>query len=93
MNEVPHQVNILPQTSSLFSLASDTPEFPTAPDLDRPGWCWGVSLIRKRNPLGPYCRPVPRVLGGVQGGWRFERGRERASDTRGRLDRPGWSPL
>ena len=24
----------------------------------------GTSLMRKRNPLGPYCRPVPRALGG-----------------------------
>jgi len=24
----------------------------------------GTSLTRKRNPLGPYRRPLPRVLGG-----------------------------
>jgi len=24
----------------------------------------GTSLIRKRTPLGPYCRPMRRVLGG-----------------------------
>ena len=24
----------------------------------------GTSLTRKRTPLGPYCRPMPRVLGG-----------------------------
>ena len=24
----------------------------------------GSSLIRKRTPLGPYCRPMPRVIGG-----------------------------
>ena len=24
----------------------------------------GTSLIRKRTPLGPYRRPMPRVLGG-----------------------------
>ena len=24
----------------------------------------GTSLMRKRNPLGPYCRPMPRVPGG-----------------------------
>jgi len=32
----------------------------------------GTSLIRKRTPLGPYGRPMPRVLGG----WAFsyERG-------------------
>ena len=27
--------------------------------------------MRKRNPLGPFRRPMPRVLGGSQGGWRF----------------------
>ena len=31
----------------------------------------GTSLTRKRNPLGPYHRPLPRVLGGSQGGGRF----------------------
>ena len=31
----------------------------------------GTSLTRKRNPLGPYRRPVPRVLGGSYGGGRF----------------------
>ena len=31
----------------------------------------GTSLIRKCNPLGPYRRPMPRVLGGSWGGWRF----------------------
>ena len=32
----------------------------------------GTSLmIRKRSPLRPYRRPVPRVLGGSQGGGRF----------------------
>jgi hypothetical protein len=25
---------------------------------------WGTSLTRKRNPLGPYRRSMPRVLGG-----------------------------
>ena len=35
----------------------------------------GTSLIRKRTPLGPYRRPVPRVLGGFPGGWRFSYGR------------------
>ena len=27
----------------------------------------GTSLTRKQNPLGPYSRPTPRVLGGSQG--------------------------
>ena len=27
----------------------------------------GTSLIRKRTPLGPYRRPMPRVLGGPRG--------------------------
>ena len=31
----------------------------------------GSSLLRKRPPLGPYRRPMPRVLGGFQGGGRF----------------------
>ena len=31
----------------------------------------GTSLIRKRTPLGPYRRPMPKVLGGSQGGGRF----------------------
>ena len=31
----------------------------------------GTSLIRKRTPLGPYRRPIPRVLGGSKGGGRF----------------------
>ena len=26
--------------------------------------CRGASLTKKRNPLGTYCRPMPRVLGG-----------------------------
>ena len=36
-----------------------------------------TSLIRKRNPLGPYRRPVPRVLGG----WAFSYGRGTMSST------------
>ena len=31
----------------------------------------GTSLARKRTPLGPYRRPMPRVLGG----WAFSYGR------------------
>ena len=31
----------------------------------------GASLIRKRILLGPYRRPMPRVLGGSWGGERF----------------------
>ena len=31
----------------------------------------GTSLIRKGTHLGPYCRPMPRVLGGSWGGGRF----------------------
>ena len=27
----------------------------------------GISLIRKRTPLGPYRRPMPRVLRGHRG--------------------------
>jgi hypothetical protein len=31
----------------------------------------GTSLMRKHTPLGPYRRPVPRVLGGSLGGGCF----------------------
>ena len=31
----------------------------------------GTSLTRKRTPLGPYRRPMPRVLGGSEGVGRF----------------------
>ena len=31
----------------------------------------GNSLIRNRHPVGPYRRPMPRVLGGSYGGGRF----------------------
>ena len=31
----------------------------------------GTSLTRKRTPLGPYSRTMPRVLGGSWGGGRF----------------------
>ena len=31
----------------------------------------GTSPTRKRTPLGPYRRSMPRVLGGSQGGGRF----------------------
>jgi hypothetical protein len=34
-----------------------------------------TSLIRKRAPLGPYRRPMPRAGGGSQGGWAFSHGR------------------
>jgi hypothetical protein len=30
----------------------------------------GTSLARKHNPLGPFRRPMPRVLGGSQVGER-----------------------
>ena len=40
------------------------------------GCCYrGTSLIRIRLPLGPYRRPMPRVLGGGYGGWAFSYGR------------------
>jgi len=35
----------------------------------------GTSLIRKRTPLGPYRRPVRRVLGKAQWGGRFLMGK------------------
>ena len=31
----------------------------------------GTSLMRKCTPLGPYRRPVPRVLGESEGGEHF----------------------
>ena len=31
----------------------------------------GTSLTRKGTPLGPYRRPMPRVVGGLQGGGHF----------------------
>ena len=34
-----------------------------------------ASLIQKRNPLGPYRRPMPVVLRGSQGGGRFLMGK------------------
>jgi len=34
----------------------------------------GTSLTRKRTSLGPYRRPMPRVLGGSWGGRRFPMG-------------------
>ena len=36
----------------------------------------GALLTRKHPPLGPYRKPLPRVLGEVLGGWEFsyERG-------------------
>ena len=33
-----------------------------------------TSFITQRNPLGPYRRPMPRVLGGSKGGGRFVMG-------------------
>ena len=41
------------------------------PEQSRPGLYRGTSLTRKRTPLGPYSRPMPRVLGGSWGGGRF----------------------
>jgi len=37
----------------------------------RPQMYRGALLIRKRTPLGPYRRPLSRVLLGVRGGWAF----------------------
>ena len=33
--------------------------------------CRGTSLVTEQTPLGPYRRPMPRVLGGSQGVGRF----------------------
>ena len=32
---------------------------------------WATLLIRNRHPVGPYRRPIPRLLGESQGGGRF----------------------
>ena len=47
----------------------------------------GTSLIRKRSPLGPYRRAIPRVLGGSWvGGWAFSYERDTpAPNLRARL--------
>ena len=37
----------------------------------RSGFTRGTSLKRKRTALGPYRRPMPRVLGGSWGGGHF----------------------
>ena len=31
----------------------------------------GTSLIKELTPLGPFCRPMPQVLGGSEGSGRF----------------------
>ena len=36
--------------------------------------CRGTLLIRNRLPLGPFRRPMPRVVGGSLGGWAFSHG-------------------
>ena len=46
-----------------------------------------TSLARKRTPLGPCCRPKPRVLGGSYGGGRFLMG-EVPLNTAGRGGAP-----
>ena len=35
----------------------------------------GSSVTTERNCLGPYRRPMPRLVGGVLGGWVFSSGR------------------
>ena len=35
----------------------------------------GTSRIRKRTPLEPYRRPMPRVIGGSYGSWAVSYGR------------------
>ena len=50
------------------TLYSETPERNLC---DRVAPYRGNSRIRKRTPLGPYRRPVPRVLGESYGGGRF----------------------
>jgi len=44
---------------------------PCTPTSKPPKAYRGTSLTRKRTPLEPYRRPVPRVLEGSQGGGRF----------------------
>jgi len=48
----------------------------------------GTSLVRKRTPLGPYRRPMPRVLGWSSGGGRAPRpkhARETGATTKDQL--------
>ena len=44
----------------------------------------GTPPTSKRTPLGPYRRPVPRVLGGISGGLAFYYGRGTPVHTRQR---------
>ena len=50
----------------LLAIGTEEGEVPLHPRPYR-----GTSLIRKRTPLGPYRRLMPRVLGGSWGGGRF----------------------
>ena len=54
----------------------------------------GTSLTRKRSPLGPYRRPMPRVLWGSYGGWAFSYGRgPRVGRALWLWDRPSYTGL
>jgi len=65
-----------PSKSSPFSAAKDANRASlTRPEVSlrfgQPGLetaYRGTSPVRQRNPLGPYRRPMPRVLGGSWGG-------------------------
>ena len=52
----------------------------------------GTSLIRKRTPLGPYRRPMPRGTWGGPGGWAFSH--ERGTPVKCIYDgsKPTWPP-
>jgi len=51
----------------------------------------GYLITRKRNPLGPCRRPIPRVLGGVLGGWAVSYGR--GTPVQGLLAKKETQPL
>jgi hypothetical protein len=44
-------------------------------------WYRGTSRIRKRTPLGPYCKPMPKGLGGSKGVGCFLMGEAPLYDT------------
>jgi hypothetical protein len=79
--DAPHRMAETP-VSSLFLIVETCPEanvsrsghIPQVASSQYPPTAQGyrgTSLIRKRIPLGPYRRPMPRVLGGSLGGGRF----------------------
>ena len=60
-----HAIYILQKYTAL-SLSTSHARIITGTDAYR-----GTSPIKNAPPLGPYSRPIPRVLGGSWGGGRF----------------------